>query len=669
MKQRAITLIVNGDRYAVAVAPNAVLADVLRAPIQLDDLPAGTPPAIRRLIGRCLERDKMRRLRDIGEARIAIEDAIANPLKEDTVTSGSTAVASSSRLPWIVAGLALVAALVGFVWNPAEQPGSNEPTRRFALEVPNGGTTRQGDGKALAVSSDGHSLITQGGVGTEDMLYRRAFDDFEPRAIEGTLGGGIPFFSPDDQWLGFIKASEFFKVRLQGGAAIKLGRSSAAPNGVFWGHDDNIYFATRGRLWRLPSSGGKAEPLTSAPDGNAAERLRFPFLIPGTQILLCTAERPGFSGQLFAFDLETRELKDLELPGSDPRFLSTGHILFAQLENAFVVPFDLNRLEITGSPQQVHGRAWIDQGQMQLDVSANGTVAYLPMSRSDMQTLMLVDLEGQERPLVPDGLPFISFNDPRISRDGRRLLITVEGGGVWMIDLDTQTPTLMSENGFYPLWGPDGSEIIFGTDRNESYDIYRRPVDLSRPEERFLDVENNLRSADWTRQGVLIIREEFPEKGMDLNVLGDVDDPTSMTTLLDGSDDELAPVVSYDGKWLAYVSNYSGTDEIYVTTFPEPGARLQLSTKGGSSPVWAPDGSTLYYFEGRSLMAVSVETEPRFRVTGREVLFEGEYVQYRWSRQYDVMPDGKHFVLVRSPAQGNVEIITNWFDELSGSGN
>jgi Tol biopolymer transport system component len=243
-------------------------------------------------------------------------------------------------------------------------------------------------------------------------------------------------------------------------------------------------------------------------------------------------------------------------------------------------------------------------------------------------------------------------------------LITVEGGGVWMIDLDTQTPTLMSESGFYPLWSPDGSEIIFGTDRNESYDIYRRPVDLSRPEERFLDVENNLRSADWTLQNVLIIREEFPEKGMDLNYLTDIDDASSMTPLLDGKDDELAPIVSYDGKWLAYVSNYSGNDEIYVTSFPEPGARSQLSTKGGTSPVWAPDGSALYYFEGRSMIAVSVETEPRFRVTGRETLFEGEYVQYRWSRQYDIMPDGKHFILVRNPAQGNVEVVTNWFEEL-----
>ena len=501
------------------------------------------------------------------------------------------------------------------------------------------------------------------------MLHRRSLDDFEPKPIEGTIGGRLPFFSPDSRWVGFLQATDLHKVRIQGGASIRLGRMPASPNGVFWGADDNIYYGAQGRLWRISSEGGEQEALTD-PAGENGRRLQMPFLVAGTNVLLCsTPTSPGQSGQLFALDIETRELKDLEMPGSNPRYLATGHVLFAQLENVFVAPFDLDRVEFAGPPQQAHPRSWVDQGQMQLDVSDGGTVVYMPVSRGDSQALVTVDLEGQVDPLVPDGLPFISFNDPRISRDGRRLLISVEGGAIWMVDLDTQTPTLMSESGFYPLWSPDGSEIIYGTDRHESYDIYRRPVDLSRPEERILDVENNLRSGDWTRQGVLIIREEIPDKGMDLNYVDVVDDAPSMASLLDGADDELAPVVSYDGTWLAYVSNYSGNDEIYVTTFPEPGARIQLSTKGGTSPVWAPDGSTLYYFEGKSLIAVSIETEPRLRVTGRETLFEGEYVQYRWSRQYDIMPDGKRFILVKNPAQGNVEAVTNWFAELTAPGN
>jgi len=644
------------------------LADVLRAPIDLDDLPKGTPPAIRRLIERCLERDKMRRLRDIGEARIALEDAIADPLKEDTVAAGAEIAARpSSRLPWVVAGLAVVVAVVGLVWNPREESGSTEPTRRFALDVPHSGSTRQGDGRALAVSFDGRYVVTQGGTGAENMLYLRVLDDFEPQPIEGTVGGRIPFFSPDNRWIGFLLATHIHKVRVNGGASIRIGRIAAATTGVYWSEDGNIYYGGQGRLWRISSEGGEPEALTD-PEGEAGRRLGQPFRVAGSNVLLCNALQDR-SGGLFALDVETRKLKDLEMPGFDPRYLPTGHVLFAQGDRVFVAPFDLNRVEFTGIQREVHPRAWVDQGEMQLDVSAEGTVVYMPVSRGESQSLVTVDLEGQVAPLLPDGLPFVSYNDPRISRDGRRVLITVEGGAIWMVDLDTQTPTLMSESGFYPQWSPDGAEIIYSTDRNESYDVYRRPVDLSRPEELMIDAEINLRTGDWTRQGVLVIRVEIPDKGMDLNYLTDLDDPSSMTSLLDGEDDELAPIVSYDGKWLAYVSNYSGSDEIYVTTFPEPGARLQLSTKGGTSPVWAPDGSALYYFEGNSLIAVSIETEPRFRVTGRETLFEGEYVQYRWSRQYDIMPDGKRFILVKNPGRGNVEVVTNWFAELRASGN
>jgi Tol biopolymer transport system component len=221
----------------------------------------------------------------------------------------------------------------------------------------------------------------------------------------------------------------------------------------------------------------------------------------------------------------------------------------------------------------------------------------------------------------------------------------------------------MSEDGFYPQWSPDGSRVIYGSTRGESFDIYIRDVDLSRPEQILFDVENNLRSADWTRQGVLVIREEIPDKGMDLRSVADVDAP-SMAPLMEGQDNELAPVVSSDGKWMAFVSNYSGRDEIYVTTFPDTGARSQISIKGGTSPTWAPDGSAVYYFEGTSLVAVSVETEPRFRVTGRKRLFDGDYVQYRWSRQYDIHPDGTRFILIKRPTRSNVEVVTHWFTEL-----
>jgi Tol biopolymer transport system component len=169
---------------------------------------------------------------------------------------------------------------------------------------------------------------------------------------------------------------------------------------------------------------------------------------------------------------------------------------------------------------------------------------------------------------------------------------------------------------------------------------------------------------DWTAQNVIVLREEIRDKGMDLLAWIDPGDESTIATLLDGADDELAPVVSPDGKWMAYVSNYSETDEIYVTSFPVAGARSKVSNQGGHSPTWSPDGKTLYYLEGLSMVAVAIETEPAIRVLSREVLFEDEFVQYRWSRQYDITPDGERFIMIKNPPRGNVEVITNWFQEL-----
>ena len=653
----------SGKRLFEGETVSHTLADVLRAPISMDDIPADVPPSMSSLVDRCLTRDKMRRLRDIGEARIAIENTIANP--DGPVESVRHDARKASRLPWIVAGLALLVAVVaiGFSLFGSGSDPSTQLTRRFTLEVPNTGSTRQGAGRAIAVSPDGTRVLTLGGAGADDMLYMRQIDAFDARPVEGTVGGGIPLFSPDGQWIGFRDTDRFAKIRTTGGPAIHIGTAPAAMDGVTWGSDDHLYFSYQGELFRMSATGTEpAEQISRKEDQKIG--LMFPSLIPDTGTVLCSTRDEGNSvSRLVALDIATKQLTDLEMGGTNPRYLPTGKILFVQRETIVVAPFDPDRLEITGPPAPVLPRAWVDEGQMQLDISSEGSVVYLPISQSQNQSLMSVDLSGQVTPLFTDGLPFKNFNDLRLSRDGRSIAVSVEGNAIWMVDLDTQTPTKLSESGFYPLWSPDGSELIYGSARSDSFNIYRRPVDLSRPEEILLDVENNLRSADWTRQGALVVREQIPEKGMDLHYVEDVDQP-SMVSLMDGDDDELAPIVSYDGQWLAYVSDYSGTDEIYVTSFPDTGARHRISTKGGTSPTWAPDGKTVYYLEGATMVAVSLEFAPRFRVTGREPLFDGAWVQYRWSRQYDIHPDGDRFLMVLNPPRGNVEVITNWFQEL-----
>jgi serine/threonine-protein kinase len=655
-----------GKRMFQGETVSYTLADVLRAQIDLSDLSPSIPRPVRHLLQRCLERDPMRRLRDIGEARIALEDAIDKPdATEETGSTTTTPVSGGSRLPWLVAALGIGIAAAGLVWVSLRDRPPAEPTRRFTVTMPNSGNSRQGDGAAITISPDGKLIVTRGGAGSDDILYVRSLDDFDPFPIEGTSGARAPLFSPDGRWIAFITTLGLQKVRPSGGAAVTLGWVPGSTAGYDWASDGFFYYSTEGQLWRLPDVGGEAERLTNN-DRTAGQGFGEPHAVPEAGIVLCSTRIvPGIQANLFALDLRTKEIKDLDMPGADPSYLPTGHVLFHQSNQVVVAGFDIDALEFTGTPHAVLERTWVDESRMQLAVSANGTAVYLPRRPGDTQSLVYVGPNGEIEPLLSESLPFSRLNDPRISPDGNRLVVSVDNGAIWMIDLLTETSTLLTESGFYPLWSPDGSEIVFSTARNKTYDIYRVPVDLSRPEELLLDRENNMRTMDWTDQNVIVLREELPKKGMDLQHWSDRNDESTLETLLDGPDDELAPIVSPNGKWVAYVSDYSGIDEIYVTSFPVPAARSKISNKGGNSPTWSPDGKTLYYLEGLKMIAVAIETEPAFRVLGRESLFEGEYVQYRWSRQYDITPDGEHFVMIKNPPRGDIEVITNWFQELN----
>jgi Tol biopolymer transport system component len=301
---------------------------------------------------------------------------------------------------------------------------------------------------------------------------------------------------------------------------------------------------------------------------------------------------------------------------------------------------------------------------MHLDISLDGNVAYLPDLGDERPQLLLVDRSGVGERLVQADLPFRSLSDPRLSPDGTPVVVSANRLQVWVVDIRTETPTLLSESGFYPLWTIDGRDLVYGSTRGRTFDLYRIPADLSRQEEIILDWDQNLRAAEMAPDGTFIFREQIEGKGMDLRTWKDLDDTTTIAPLMEGPDDELSPAVSPDGRWMAYVSNLSGQDEVYVTTFPKPTSRVQASSGGGMGPAWSPDGKELYYTRGNAMIAARVDTQSGFRVLSREELFTGPYLQYRWQRQYDVTPDGEHFVMVLNPPRSVLEIVTNWLPTL-----
>jgi serine/threonine-protein kinase len=645
-----------GQQLFTGETVSETMAEVMKGEITFKTLPSGTPAHVRALLRRCLERDPQFRLRDIGEARIALD-------RPDDVeaTAGTMAKPKSRRTPWIIAAACLLAMCTVVAWHLLSRETVPPRVLRFRLATDHPVTVRQNEGRAVAISPDGNHVVTLGSLNDKPIMYLRRLDSFEATPLPGTEEAQDPQFSPDGRWVAFKDPKGFLKLNLAGGSPIFLGSSSATVNGATWASDGYLYFAGNRKIFRIADSGGEAEELY---EDEGAVLLQSLFALPdGRGLLLNSNSLGGTQGQLLVLDLATRKIKNLGLQGASPRYLNNGVLIFAQADQVMGVRFDLATLEARGTPTPVLQGVWIEDGVMHLDVANDGTVVFLPALPDSRASILMVDRAGQAQPIIPGPLPFPGCSDPRLSPDGRRLVISVVGYQIWILDMATETPTLVSENGFYPLWSTDGKELVFGSTRNKSMDLFHIPSDLSRPETVLLDWENNLRSATMAPDGTLIFREEIPGKGMDLKMWSAAA-ADSTIGLLTGPDDELAPAVSPDGRWVAYVSNLSSQDEIYVTSYPQPSGRIQISNGGGTSPAWSPDGKELFYMAGDALVAVQLSNEPTLQVHSRQTLFRGPYLQYRWHRQYEVHPDGEHFIMIENPPRGDVDVITGWFGEI-----
>jgi serine/threonine-protein kinase len=646
--------------------PGGTVTDTLAAVLTLQPdaaaLPKDTPHSVRRLIERCTEKGVRRRLRDIGEARIAIEDATSSGQVDDA--PGEEAVARSgphSKVPWLLATVAGTVAVAAVSLLALRGDAPEPEIGRFSIQFPYSAAPRYGDGRALAISPDGKVIVSSAEGGSDDQLFIRRVDDFKVRQITTARSARLPFFSPDGNWIGFATTEGLWKVNLSGGPPTKLGAFSAFPLGVTWSPNGFIYFVSSRQLFRVPETGGEIEQIDLEELGSRT--LWNPTALPsGKALLISTGERAN--ARLIALNLEDDTVVELGLQGTDPRYLPTGHLLYANEGQVLAVPFDAEKLETSGTPVPVLSRVWIDGFTIQAAFSDTGTVVYHPAEDRNTRQLVTVNREGVSAPALSGTQPFDDASDPRFSPDGRKLALSESAGPIWVVDLASGTPTKLSESGFYPVWSPDGSQLLYGTTRSSSFDLMMRRVDMSEPERLLLDRENNLRAGDWSRDGTIVFREEIPGKGMDLSSWSDPSDESTVQTLLDGRNDELSPAVSPDGQWLAYVSDQAGRDEVYVTRFPNPSGIVQVSVAGGANPLWSPDGRELYYFQDRQFIAVRVSHDPEFRVVSRTTLFEGDFVQYRWQRQYDIHPDGEHFIMIENPPGSHLEVVLNWYDEL-----
>ncbi|MFQ5817680.1 MAG: protein kinase [Terriglobia bacterium] len=697
------------------------IAAILKSEPEWRALPANTPPNIQLLLRRCLQKDPNRRLHDIADARIEIDEALTAPATPSPAAATPTIArprpplwrrAIPLQLAALIAVLTAIAAGLA-IWSLTRPiPPAPRPLTRFAISLPAiDRLGANGPGRVVVISPDATRIVYSGIQGGGSQLYLRQMDQLDPRPIPGTEGALAPFFSPDSQWVGFFADRKLKKVSVAGGVPLTLCDTGTDPRGATWASNDTIVFAPRGSsgLSRVPAGGGTPQVLTKLNTERGEAAHRWPEFLPGGQAVLFTVMGDrGFEVALVSLetgpDASGRRIliqggtyahyAPTGLPrrsaAQTPRFLrgakSRGHLIYAQPPQVapagalLAVPFDLARLEVTGSPAPIlEGVAVYGGGASQYSFSRDGALVYAQRAASTAnRRLLWVDRQGKSEPLTEEPR---SFWMPRLSPDGKRLALNLYGAprwDVWVYELARGTLTRLTFEGenFPPVWTPDGQRVTFRSTRAGQRNLFWKPADGSGAAERLTTSKHEQDPTSWSPDGKLLaFAENNPETGWDIWVLPLKGEGLPRSErgkpqpFLQTPFNEGAAMFSPDGRWIAYTSDESGRYEVYVRPYPGPGGKRQISTAGGVWPVWARNGRELFYRNGDQMMAVAIDSRSGFTAGKPSVLFEGEYLAAsRWGRNYDVAPDGQRFVMIQEAEQETgppeLYVVLNWFEEL-----
>ncbi len=645
-----------------------------------------TPPALDRVVRRCLAKEPEKRWQAASDLCEELK-WIAEPGSQIQLapTAAVKGVRTLGRRELIigVGTLLLIAATSLVTWNL--KPSPPQPVTRTVINLPPGQQLAGMEGgPAVALSPDGTHLAYVARQGDIQQLYLRAMDSPETRPIPGTEGAINPFFSPDGQWLGFFADGTLKKVPVSGGAVLTLG-DAGLPRGANWGSQAMIAFTpiNSGALQQVSEAGGAPQPLTRLDKGEASQR--WPEFLPGGKAVLFSAGSSNtnwVSAQIAVQSVGAGERRNLIPGATQPRYASPGHLVYAQGGNLMAVPFDPQRLTTAGAVvPMVEGVLQSSvSGAAQYSFSSTGSLVYVSGGiQSAQNRLVWVNRTGAEQPLAT---PMRTYQFPRLSPDGRRVAVGIAGqeSQTWLYDFSRETLTRLTFGGSMnqnPVWTPDGKRIAFQSNKEGPANVFWQLSDGSGGLERLNISEYTQSPISWSPDGQLLAFVEItPTTGYDIWVLR-MGDPSPSSGQVRKAQPflrtpflESAPRFSPDGRWLAYVSDESGRREIYVQPYPGPGGKWQISTEGGTEPVWNPNGRELFYRSGAKMMAVEITSQPSFSVGKPKVLFEGPYEPTPATfPYYDVSPDGQRFLMLKpsdsaQAAPTQINVVLNWFEEL-----
>ena len=669
-----------------------VLAAVLQSEPEWGEQAAGLPQPVVELLERCLRKEATQRLQAIGDARIVLEEYLADPeaWKRQGVEAVVAPVAAGPvwkrALPWALLGLA-VAGLGVALWRLGRSDGTPQaPPSRFTVQTPVEGPLMRGYGASAVLSPDGGRIAYVFGTSDGDTeIYLLSFDQWEGIKIAGGSGQEgpyQPFFSPDGEWVGFVTLTELKKAPVAGGTPITLCKVNFS-RGATWSEDGTIVFAAdqSSGLSRVPDVGGEPQPLTQLDQGKGESTHRWPQALPGGRAVLFTSHTNATdfdAATLEVVSLSNGERKVIHQGGYYGRYVPSGHLVYINQGTIFAVAFDLDKLETHGTAVPMVEAVSTNpaNGGAQFSVAADGRLAYLTGSATaEERGIFWVDREGVGSPLWSERR---NYSEPAMSPDGGRIAISAEidsNWDIWVLDLDRQVTTRLTFDpgeDVTPVWSPDGAWIAFSSQRDGTANLYRKAADGSGEAVRLTESTDSQYPGSWSTDGrLLAFMQQDSATLWDLWLLpleeGGEPEPFLATPFV-----EVDPRIAPDGRWIAYASMESGRAEIYVRTLASDQGKWQVSSSQGTSPAWSADGGELFFRSSDgSIQVVQVETgAPTFRAGRPQTLFSGDYTHAGTITYYAVAPDGQHFVMFRGEEgeaeqnQDQVRIVLGWLDEL-----
>ena len=582
-------------------------------------LPTDTPPSLHALLRRCLAKEPKRRVHDIADARLAMEGGFDTGIVVSTVHP----IAPALRV-WrqpalvVVVGAVLLATLTGTaVWTAMSRDTTTPGIARLSIATDALPLDLGGSHPDITIFPDGTRVLYRG---RDEQLMLRRIDQFVGAPLRGAESATFPFVSPDGQWVGFldgVSATVMLKVSAAGGPSVTVLDNGETVWGASWGDDDQIVFGGLG-LFRISADGGEVEALTTLDDAQGENRHAWPSIIPNRDAVVFTIGSGVTltTGQVAVLDLTTREITKLGLAGVGARYVPTGHLVYAVSDGSIrAVPFDVSALEVTGSPVPLaDGVSVLTTGAANFAVSDNGHLVFAPPEAAGTTRLVITDQAGTGRQLAEfDGLVWY----PRFSPDGTRVaygLAAAPGAAaaaeLWVLEVESGRRLRLAPEGNnrYFAWAPDGTRLAHADNAESANRVLVTSADGDGEAETLLDGPVRIPTS-WSPDGAaLLLYRPVSVTDRDLVVLRLEGGDRAPQTFLDTSFQERGASFSPDGRWVAYVSDETGQDEIYRRPYPGPGSGEIVSSGGGFEVVWEPSGAGLFYRNASQLMYVAFDS-------------------------------------------------------------